>query len=151
MFEKFKVSSFSLMNTAALSLFSTGTTTGLVAECGHGLSYAVPIFEGFALPHGIQTLSVAGQDVTEKLMKEIMVDEKAVKADHIFKVREMKEQMCHVAYSFEDEITQRDDHLTQEQRQYELPTGEIIEVDQRKRIQASEIIFNPRSNPSYEG
>jgi len=71
MFEKFKVLSFSLMNTAALSLFSTGTTTGLVAECGHGLSYAVPIFEGFALPHGIHTLHVAGQDVTEKLMKEI--------------------------------------------------------------------------------
>lgn len=33
-FEKFKVKSFSLMNSAVLSLFSTGTTTGLVAECG---------------------------------------------------------------------------------------------------------------------
>ena len=34
MFEKFKVKSFSLMNTAVLSLFSTGSTTGLVTECG---------------------------------------------------------------------------------------------------------------------
>jgi actin len=33
-FERFKVKSFSLMNTAVLSLFSTGTTTGLVTECG---------------------------------------------------------------------------------------------------------------------
>lgn len=36
MFEKFKVKSFSLMNTAVLSLFSTGSTTGLVTECGQG-------------------------------------------------------------------------------------------------------------------
>jgi c-di-GMP-binding flagellar brake protein YcgR len=34
MFEKFKVKSFALMNTAVLSLFSTGSTTGLVTECG---------------------------------------------------------------------------------------------------------------------
>lgn len=64
MFENFKVNKFTLINQATLSLFSTGTTTGLVAESGEGLSYAVPIFEGFALPHAVLTLNVAGQDVT---------------------------------------------------------------------------------------
>ena len=64
MFEKFKVKSFSLMNTAVLSLFSTGTTTGLVTECGQGLTYAFPIFEGYALPHAIHTLNIAGGDIT---------------------------------------------------------------------------------------
>ena len=64
MFENFKVNKFTLINQATLSLFSTGTTTGLVAESGEGLSYAIPIFEGFALPHAVLTLNVAGQDVT---------------------------------------------------------------------------------------
>lgn len=64
MFEYFHVNKFTLINQATLSLFSTGTTTGLVAESGEGLSYAVPIFEGFALPHAVLTLNVAGQDVT---------------------------------------------------------------------------------------
>jgi actin-related protein len=64
MFETFKVNKFTLINQATLSLFSTGTTTGLVAESGEGLSYAVPVFEGFALPHAVLTLNVAGQDVT---------------------------------------------------------------------------------------
>jgi actin-related protein len=56
MFEYFKVSKFTLINTASLSLFSTGTTTGLVAESGEGISYAVPVFEGYALPHAVLEL-----------------------------------------------------------------------------------------------
>merc|ERR1712147_614772 len=88
MFEKIKVKSFSLMNTAVLSLFSTGTTTGLVTECGQGLTYAVPVFEGYALPHAIRTLKVAGGDITQRLMEEIMKDDKRVKEDHKFLVRE---------------------------------------------------------------
>jgi len=53
MFETFKVNSFALMNTAVLSLFSTGKTCGLVAECGEGTTYTVPVFEGYALPHAM--------------------------------------------------------------------------------------------------
>ena len=64
MFEHFKVQRFTLINTATLSLFSTGTTTGLVAESGEGISYAVPVFEGYALPHAILKLNIAGRDVT---------------------------------------------------------------------------------------
>lgn len=92
MFEKFKVKSFSLMNTAVLSLFSTGSTTGLVVECGQGLTYAVPVFEGYALPHAIHTINISGQDVTDKLMHELQAsgDEKVTK-EHWSLVREMKE------------------------------------------------------------
>ena len=42
MFETFKVKAFALQNTAALSLFSNGTTTGLVAEAGEGVRRASP-------------------------------------------------------------------------------------------------------------
>lgn len=52
--------------------------------------------------------------------------------------------MCHVAFDYENEMQSRDDILNQEQRSYELPGGKIIEVDQRKRISASELIFDPR-------
>ena len=64
MFEKFKVESLAIINTSVLSLFSTGKTTGLVVECGEGVSYTVPVFEGYALPHAIHKLDKAGQDVT---------------------------------------------------------------------------------------
>jgi len=54
-----------------LSLFSNGTTTGLVAESGEGVTYTVPVFEGYALPHAMQTINVAGQEVTQKLIQEL--------------------------------------------------------------------------------
>lgn len=59
-FESMKANSLSIMNSAVLSLFSTGRTTGVVIESGQGCTYSVPIIEGLALPHGIQTIEVAG-------------------------------------------------------------------------------------------
>ena len=52
-----------------LSLFSTGLTTGLVADVGEGVSYTVPIFEGYALPHALYSMEVSGQDITNKLIQ----------------------------------------------------------------------------------
>jgi len=50
-FEDIKVSSLLFMNSASLSLFSTGLTTGLVVEAGHGTTSVTPIFEGFPVNH----------------------------------------------------------------------------------------------------
>ena len=60
MFEKFRVESLSIINTAVLSLFSTGKTSGIVVESGEGVSYTVPVFEGYALPHAVHKLDIAG-------------------------------------------------------------------------------------------
>ena len=68
MFEQFKVKSLSVMNTAALSMYSTGCVSGLIVECGEGISYTVPVFEGYALPHAQIKLEVAGQDITKQLI-----------------------------------------------------------------------------------
>jgi actin-related protein len=90
-FEKFKVKSFSLMNTAVLSLFSTGSTTGLVTECGQGLTYAAPVFEGYALPHALNYTHISGQDVSEKLMRDIQENDKRVTDMDYPSIRAIKE------------------------------------------------------------
>lgn len=54
--------------------------------------------------------------------------------------------MCHVPYNFQQEFEQRDDPLNQEQRSYEMPNGDrldVIEVNHHKRITAAEILFDP--------
>lgn len=62
--------------------------------------------------------------------------------------------MCHVAMNYQPEMDRRDDDLSQEDRSYELPDQEIIEVSHRKRITAAECMFNPTivdvSHPEFE-
>ena len=150
MFEKFKVESLSIMNTAVLSLFSTGKTTGIVVECGEGVSYTVPVFEGYALPHAIHKLDIAGQDVTNELIRQLREDAVPVTQNHFEYVREMKEQMCSVALNYEQAVHGRDP-LNEEQRSYELPDDKgIIQVDHGKRFRSTEIIFNPKLVGSEE-
>ena len=144
MFDHFKVKSFALMNTAVLSLFSTGTTTGLVADVGEGVTYTVPIFEGYALPHALYSMDVSGQDITNKLISEIQEQFPIVTPDLYHEIAKAKEKMCSVSLDYMEEMNMRDDPLNEEQRSYELPGDHIIEVNHQKRITATECIFEPR-------
>ena len=67
MFETFKVPRLYLGNQAVLSLYATGRTTGTVLDCGEGITHAVPIYEGYAIPFAIQTIPLAGRDLTQYL------------------------------------------------------------------------------------
>lgn len=41
----------------------------MVLDSGEGLTYLVPVFEGFQIPHAIKTINFAGRSCTNWLSK----------------------------------------------------------------------------------
>ena len=65
-FETFGVPALFVSPQATLSLYASGRTTGVVLDSGDGVTHAVPVYEGYTMPHAITRMEVAGRDVTGK-------------------------------------------------------------------------------------
>lgn len=141
--DKVEVESLNIMSSAVLSLFASGRTNGIVIESGAGYTAAVPVFEGFALPHAIKMINISGMDVTQNLIDSLTAQGIDLDMSSFDYVREMKEQMCSVALDY-DRAIHGPDPLDEETRSYELPDEKgIIQVDHRTRFTATELLFNP--------
>jgi actin-related protein len=69
LFDTFNVPSIFIQIQSVLSLYSSGRTTGVVIDSGAGVTNTVPIYEGYALPHAIQRMLLAGNDLNGYLLK----------------------------------------------------------------------------------
>jgi len=142
MFEGFGVPGLYVNIQAVLALYASGRTTGVVMDSGDGVTHTVPIFEGYALPHAILRLNLAGRDLTHYLQR-ILVQRGYTFTSSAEReiVRELKEKSCYVASDFESEYekSQKTDKCIQ---QHELPDGSIMTIND-ERFRAAEVLFRP--------
>ncbi|KAG8784779.1 Actin-2 [Ceratobasidium sp. 428] len=68
-FDTFNVPALFTSVQAVLSLYSSGRTTGIVLDSGDGVTHAVPVFEGFSMPHAIRRVDVAGRYVPSPILR----------------------------------------------------------------------------------
>jgi centractin len=146
LFEHFNVPAVYMGVQAVLSLYASGRTTGVVLDCGDGVSHAVPVYEGFAVNSSIRRIDVAGRDITEQMQLLLR------RAGHVFHtsaekeiVRIMKEKTSYVALDprkDEKEIATGLWKAEKRDVEYTLPDGHKIKLG-AERFRAPEILFDP--------
>jgi len=143
MFEKYQFKGVYVAIQAILTLYAQGLLTGVVVDSGDGVTHIVPVYEGFALPHIVKRLDVAGRDITRYLIKLLLLRGYAFNRTADFEtVRQIKEKLCYVGYDLdlENRLSQETTVLV---AKYKLPDGRIIRVG-RERFMAPEALFQPQ-------
>ncbi|WEW57624.1 centractin- actin- protein of the dynactin complex [Emydomyces testavorans] len=146
LFEQFNIPALYTSIQAVLSLYASGRTTGIVLDAGDGVSHAVPVYDGFAMPSSIRRIDVAGRDVTEHLQLLLR------KSGYVFHtsaekevVRMIKEKTTYVALDPKKEekdwstgVGKQDAKI----QEYVLPDGHKLKIGV-ERFRAPEILFDP--------
>ena len=155
LFETFRSPSICIGNSASLSLFASGRTTGMVVECGAGLTSVVPVFEGLSLSHAAICMDYGGQDITCGLRK--ILSDIGVPID-FNDARVLKEKMAEAYVPSKDIVYSGASSSSATMKRFELPDGTEVNVDKKIFTDCTEPLFrntkigfpNGLINQSYE-
>ncbi|KAG5450750.1 actin [Clonorchis sinensis] len=143
MFEHFHVPAVYISIQAVLSLYASGRTTGLVLDCGEGVTHWVPVFDAYVVPNAICRRNLAGREITNYL--KTLLTERGYKfvttCEHEI-ARDAKENTCYVAMDYDLELRRSlvDDFC---EMTYRLPDGQLLRIG-NERFRAPELMFNPK-------
>lgn len=145
------------------SRYATGRTTGVVLDSGDGVTHVVPIYEGFAIPHSIMRVDIAGRDVSRYLRlllrKEGYNFNTSAEFEVVRTVKEVRAPVLGLIFFFSYLLyliricltfqracylslnPQKDETLDTEKAQYVLPDGSTLNVRSKETMETIICLF----------
>lgn len=118
----------------------------MVLDAGDGVSHAVPVYEGFAIPSSIRRIDIAGRDVTEHLQlllrKSGYVFHTSAEKEVVRTIKEKEGYLPLDPKKEEKEWIQSAGRGDTKIKEYTLPDGNKIKLG-AERYKAPEILFDP--------
>ena len=142
MFEIFDFDRINVSSQAALILSARGTNTGLVVDCGDGLTQITPVSDGFVQKQAVRTLEIAGRRVSERLHDLMRRSDSSNYKLSNRQCEKIKVDFCFLSRDIEEErfIADTTNVLS---RKVALPDGTEVRLN-RERFLAPEIFFEPK-------
>ncbi|KAI9217389.1 actin-2, partial [Blastocladiella britannica] len=162
-FETFNVPALFISMQAVLSLYASGRTTGLAIDAGDGVTHAVPVYDGFAIPHAVRRIDLAGRDITQHLQVLLRKNGYTFHTSaELEVVRLIKEKTCYVSLNPAKEEKEyaagafasaalaglpgatggASGPGSKGPDEFILPDGRVVKLG-AERFKAPEILFNP--------
>ncbi|XP_075718917.1 actin-like protein 7A [Rhinoderma darwinii] len=138
-FETFNIPAFYIAHQSRLSMYSYGKTSGLVVECGHGVSYVVPIIEGKILSNITGRVDYAGADITKYLTQILNGAGHKFQEEQLAIIEDLKNKSCYASLDFNSEVCLPQNKYLAE---YKLPDGQLITIG-KERFICPEALFQP--------
>ncbi|XP_039189619.1 actin-like protein 7A [Crotalus tigris] len=139
LFETFCTPAMHIAYQSRLSMYSYGKTSGLVVESGHGVSYVVPIYEGYTMPNITERVDYAGFDVTQYLMNLINENIKLFTEKDWSILEDIKENYCFTSLDYQHDAAAAP---RKHEIEYQLPDGQVIIIG-KERFLCAEMLFKP--------
>jgi actin-related protein 2 len=141
LFESLDFGAVNMSNQALLVLYANGLLSGMVIDCGEGVTQIVPVYDGFVPNHLIKRFGVEGQKITSYLSSLLQLRCNSKHIYDLHTVKDMKEKLCYAAYNL-DEDRKLARETTALVEKYTLPDGTSVKVD-RERFECTEAFFDP--------
>ncbi|TPX71766.1 hypothetical protein SpCBS45565_g00832 [Spizellomyces sp. 'palustris'] len=139
LFETFNVPALFLSIQAVLALYASGRTTGIVLDIGDGVTHAVPVYEGFSMPHAVRRVDMAGRDITHHLQLLLRKSGYSLSTSAEKEVvRIIKEKTCYIASN----PAKEEKEAVGKYEDFILPDGTPLKLGP-ERFRAPEILFAP--------
>ncbi|MDP2437515.1 MAG: hypothetical protein Q8P67_17365, partial [archaeon] len=143
LFERFQVPAVYMTSQPLMALHSLGLRSGIVLDCGHGVTHAVPVYDGVCFSHAIQRLDIGGLLLTDHLIRLLQQSGTTLVSSSEREIaQDIKERLAYVALDPAQEIQRSALHPADVQRTYSMPDGQIVSLSSQ-RFQCAEPLFNP--------